>query len=412
MYKGQEMPVNKFELPWSAWFEKRTLVIKVSENWSVDYFNIQESQPVTKEGLMVEVKKLLDAIKEKRPAQISLAVDDLTRPLNYSSFLSQLMEGIAVLNPIPKVVIIIGLGTHAPLTFDELNYKLGKEVFKYDFVEVVNHDHENDVTDAGVQWGKIPVKINKYFIWSDFRVILSTVVPHPFAGFSGGAKMILPGLSNAAITQRTHQMALMGFIGNVGEVKENKFRKIINNLMEHISVHYFIGFLSDSKNECIFLKGGPLKETYLEVTTRAKNLYSIKVPDKQYDIIWLNAFPKDTELLQIDNAFLPIITSPKKFWHEKTVFIVSAACRKGLGYHGLFGPGGSLYRLPREKRILKDHPIHFFIPNVSKNEFQMIFWKNYQLHNHLLSLLNKLVFSMDEKIKVAIFPTASIQIVE
>lgn len=404
--------VNKVVLPWNAWYEDTFLEISFPEKWQVDIFSLRGNKPVYSAQLREEAERMAEILRERRIQSVAIAIDDLTRPMSYEGFFEYLIPQLASWKYPPKVKIIIGLGTHRPLNRQELELKVGKTPFHFlDFVEVINHDYRNDVVPVGLEWGKVPVKVNRHFMEAQYRVVFSAIVPHPFAGFSGGPKMVLPGLSNIEVTRRTHQMALMGFVGKIGNVHNNKFRKLLDEFIRKIPVDYFIGFLTDERRQCIYLQSGELLKTYYDLTDVARRVYTIPMPEALYDVVWLNAYPKDTELLQIDTAFNPVLSAEEKFWHETTVFVVSAACHKGMGVHDLFGPGGALYRAPREKRLLKGHPVLFLLPTISREAFTKVFWEGYQLFNHPEEVILKIeeLFSKPN-LRSGIFPVASIQL--
>lgn len=402
-----------FELPWNAWYEDSTITISCPDTWQVDVFHLNDWEPIPTKRFREEALSLGVILERKRISSVAIAIDDLTRPMGYEEFFDTLFKQLNLWSHPPEVKIIIGLGTHRPLERMEVQMKVGRGVFQYShFVKVINHDYKNDVIPVDIEWGKIPVKINRHFVEAQFRVILSAIVPHPFAGFSGGPKMVFPGLSNIEVTKRTHQMALMGFVGKIGNVKNNKFRKIIDEFIKKIPVDHFIGFLTGEHRECLYMKSGDLIKTFYSLTEIASQLYYSPIPNKKYDVVWLNAYPKDTELLQIDTAFNPILSAKNKFWHDNTIFVISAACSKGLGGHGLFGPGGLLYRPPREKRMLKGHTLLFLLPNIAAETFSQVVWERYQFfscsHEIIAQIQKKLGKS---KTKVAVFPVASIQMV-
>ncbi len=407
------MNKQSVQIPWSAFLGERTLQIDFPSQWQVDVFHFREENPVSYDQIQKETEKLIRLITEKNPANIAFAVDDLTRPLSYSDFFDAFLYQLNGLHYKPKITVIIGLGTHRSLSQSEIAVKIGENIIRYGNILIKNHDYRNDVVPTGIEWGKIPLQLNKYFLEADFRVVLSTIIPHPFAGFSGGAKMLVPGLSNIEITRRTHQMALMGFAGKIGDVRNNKLRKILDDFAAKIRVDYFLGFLTDGYRHCVRILGGDLEPTYYRICEMGASLYSVPAPAKKYDLIWLNAYPKDSELLQIETAFIPVNSAREKFWHDDTVFVVSAACGKGLGGHDLFGPGGLLYRPPKEKRNLKGNPVYFYLPEIKPEEFKKVFWEGYRLFNSKEELIAELeTMSSSRSKSLAVFPYASIQMIK
>lgn len=397
-------------IPWNAWYGDTQLDLDFPENWNVQMVSKRSEKPVAPEIIFEEAGKLAGLVVDQNPRSVCIAIDDLTRPLSYELFLTRLLSELQSRKFKSDITVLIGLGTHRKLSEQEIGKKTGSLSKFYENLKIVNHDHVHETDYAGFDWGKIPVKINKHFLSAEYKIILSTIIPHPFAGFSGGAKMVLPGLSNIEVTKRTHQMALMGFVGKTGKIHGNKFRVILDQLISNIEINYFVGFLSDQQRSCIAVQGGDLNSVYAEMTEKAKQVYSFDIEKKKYDVVWLNAFPKDNELLQIDTAFVPLLAAAEPFWHENSVFVISAACHNGLGHHELFGPGGKLYREPRQKRGYAKDNLVFFIPGLSSEEFSSVYWNEYALYNEFQNVIQH-IDRMNLNNQVLVFPAAPIQLV-
>ncbi|RMG67765.1 MAG: DUF2088 domain-containing protein [Calditrichaeota bacterium] len=406
-------PTIPVSLPWNSWQESHDLKLDFPGSWSVEVFAPADLPEVSESEIAGHAQRLIKEIERTRPARVVLAVDDLTRPLSYRAFFDPLIEFWQTHAHRPQITVVVGLGTHGPLSSRELEWKLGSACVNADFLQVLNHNYKSEVADAGFEWGNIRVQVNRHFLQADFRVVLSTVVPHPFAGFSGGAKMVWPGLSSIEVTRRSHQMALMGFAGKPGTVHNNKFRRIIDGFLDQLPVHYFVGFLTDARRRCVFVDSGEIRGTYQRVVQQAESFYRVSLPeDARYDVVWLNAYPKDTELVQLDTGFLPVLTAGRSFWSEDAIFVLSGSASKGVGKHGLFEPGGLLYRAPRPKRFLAGRPLWLFLPGVSSKECHQLFWDQYPHFQSLGELRNALSNAFPEAASVAIFPAAAITIVE
>ena len=99
-------------------------------------------------------------------------------------------------------------------------------------------NHNPEETDRiGEVWGKTEVRLNRHYLQADFKIVISGLTPHSFAGFSGGAKMLIPGLADMEIVAKTHKSVMMGFMGKLGEVENNRFRRTIEKLIENASLY-------------------------------------------------------------------------------------------------------------------------------------------------------------------------------
>jgi len=130
-----------------------------------------------------------------QPGQtIAISVCDITRPMPSRVVLPAVLAELGHI-PSTDISILVATGTHRANSEDELAGMLGPEVVEN--YRVINHTAFDkstlkrlDDTPTG-----IPVYLNEVWADSDFRITTGFVEPHFFAGFSGGPKMIAPGLA-------------------------------------------------------------------------------------------------------------------------------------------------------------------------------------------------------------------------
>ena len=139
---------------------------------------------------------------------VAISVCDITRPMPSSTVLPVILDELAHTDP-DNIVILVATGTHRANTPDELTAMLGGVADSY---RVVNHSafdpsglHRLNDTSSGV-----PVWLNKMWIESDVRITAGFVEPHFFAGFSGGPKMVAPGLAGFDTIMRLHDAEMLG----------------------------------------------------------------------------------------------------------------------------------------------------------------------------------------------------------
>lgn len=402
--------MNSVKLPWSAWYEETELSFDFPMDYQIDVYQIRQLPAIDQGQISAKLENLKNLLQLSIPKNIIIVVDDLTRPVILEPLLKDLLaklRAFGVSND--KIKLLIGLGSHRPLSKTDMTKKIGAEIVeKY---TCLNHNPDETVA-TGLQWGKTELKINKHYLSADFKIVISGLTPHSFAGFSGGAKMLIPGISDLEIISKTHKSVLMGFMGKLGEVENNRFRKVIEELVAQVGLDYFAGVLINGDRTIADIFTGDFKNAHRQAAAKAKKLYQTEInTDELYDSIILNAYPKDTELLQAENAFIPLKSANIPFVKEDGLIVVTSACSEGLGHHGLFGPGGLLYRKPRPLRFLKNKKLIFYTPNVSDQEFHSIFHSDYLLFREKERLINYLKSSLAKQAKIAVFPYASLQLV-
>ncbi|NUM74751.1 DUF2088 domain-containing protein [candidate division KSB1 bacterium] len=212
--------MREINIPWAAWFGDGAVALDFSENWEVQVHAMRDAPALNPAEVNAASTRTIGSPPLRELAAscrtVAIAVDDLSRPtpahLILPAVIAELIE--AGIQP-ENISFVISLGSHTALTEDDLIKKLGKEIVARH--RVVNHDCHGELVDIGVSVGKVPVKINAEFMAADLKILLGSVVPHAFAGYSGGAKMVLPGLSNIESIEWTHKAVMMGLRGKAGQ---------------------------------------------------------------------------------------------------------------------------------------------------------------------------------------------------
>ena len=137
-----------------------------------------------------------------------IIVDDLTRPTPKKAILTCLMDHLheyGVRNA--QIDVLIGLGTHRPLAQAEIEDTFGRQLSKE--IRFINHDcHSRDLVSIGKLRFGGDLRVHPLAVKADLRIAIGSILPHPFAGFGGGAKLVLPGIADYEFI-REHHMALM-----------------------------------------------------------------------------------------------------------------------------------------------------------------------------------------------------------
>ena len=139
---------------------------------------------------------------------VAISVCDVTRPMPSATVLPVVLEALAHL-PTTQIAILIASGTHRATTHDELVETLGADVV--DRYRIVVHDafDATRLVSLGEVEGRIPVWLNRTWSEADIRITTGFVEPHFFAGFSGGPKMVAPGLAGFDTIMRLHDAEMI-----------------------------------------------------------------------------------------------------------------------------------------------------------------------------------------------------------
>jgi nickel-dependent lactate racemase len=206
-------------LPSCAWFGDEQIPITFPEHWPDEVFAMADAPAMSQEAIVTALMRSIGAPSifhlGEGKKRIAIAIDDLSRPTPAGLILPALlaMLGSCGLRD-EQITIIISLGSHTPLKPEEIIRKVGAAVMRR--VGVENHDCQRNLVDLGAKVRQTPVLIIRTFVEADRKILLGSVMPHAFSGFSGGAKVVLPGLSNIESIEWTHKAVLMGLCGKAG----------------------------------------------------------------------------------------------------------------------------------------------------------------------------------------------------
>ena len=195
----------------------------------------------------------------KRVESVAIAVNDKTRPVPHRYLLPPLLERLAELGIVDDAITFhIAVGGHPPMTPDEFTAVLPDDIV--DRFRVVSHDaeHPDGLVHLGETSRGTPVWANRRYVEAAFKIVVGTVEPHQFVGFSGGVKSAAIGLAgpatiNANHTLMAHPDAL------VGTYDTNPARQDVEEVGAMIGVDLALNAILDPHREIVrALAGHPV----------------------------------------------------------------------------------------------------------------------------------------------------------
>jgi len=237
----------------------------------------------------IGTKKLEDLVKPDH--SVVIMVDDITRPTPTVKILPHIIEKIEQVGiPDEAVHIFMAIGTHRPMTEEELCIKLGDGVRKR--YRITNRDYrEGDFVSLGQTESGTPIEIDREVLEADFKIAVGNVVPHISAGWGGGSKMILPGVCSQKTTDMMHLMACI--VQPVLEVigsRDNKPRVEMDTIAEKVGLDFIVNTVMDGDKNMLGVFAGHFIEAHRKATEMAEKVMVIPIP-AQADILIVSANP-------------------------------------------------------------------------------------------------------------------------
>ncbi|MBR6186269.1 MAG: nickel-dependent lactate racemase [Clostridia bacterium] len=211
-----------------------------------------------------------------------------------------------------QITILVANGTHAPGNEEDLRTLVTNAV--YDTVRVVNHDClADDLVYLGTTPHETPVWIHPAAANADKVICLGACVHHVMAGFGGGRKSILPGISGMETIKHNHAYSLdeRAFrsnprIGN-GKLEDNPLHQDMCEAAGMVKNLFMINLVMNAEMQLAYIFAGHYMESWLRACEQADAVYRTLVPCKADAVIAsCGGYPKDMSLYQgtksIDNV--------------------------------------------------------------------------------------------------------------
>jgi nickel-dependent lactate racemase len=222
---------------------------------------------------------------------VVIMVDDITRPTPAAKILPSILDRIERAGiPDEAVLIFVGMGTHRPMTEEELRIKLGDSVRER--YTVINRDYrEGDFVDLGQTESGIPIEINREILEADFKIAVGNVIPHISAGWGGGSKMILPGVCSQRTTDMMHLMAcIVQPVLEVIGTRDNKPRAEMDAIAERAGLDFIVNTVMDEDKRMLGVFAGHFVEAHRRATELAEKVMVVPIP-AQADVLIVSANP-------------------------------------------------------------------------------------------------------------------------
>jgi len=344
---------------------------------------------------------------------VVIAIDDMTRTTQISRIFPYVLEELTKANiKRDQIKIIVAVGAHRPMNRQDFLLKLGEDIVNT--IEIENHHPYENLTNVGESSKGTPIDVNSTYLNADLKIAIGGVIPHPLAGFGGGAKIVLPGVCGIHTLEANHAAGMRGEGAGIGRMTD--IRRDIEDVVERVGLDFSINVLLNEQGKLARIYSGHFKAAHREAMAEAAKFYSTKITLNN-QICFFNSFPEDSELNQAQyKPFNFLMTAPNNMLDRRGAIVIMTSSYEGRGYHSLLSETGSkLYRNLIEsvvwRAFVKKRKVYLFSPNVNIYDKNHFFPESVELFTEWSSLIEKLERDFEKPLKVAVFP-CSIQISE
>ena len=232
-----------------------------------------------------------------------ILIDDITRETPADLLLPPILDDLQAAGITPDdILVMIALGTHRPMTDDEIRQKVGDEVLSR--VRVTQHDHRTaPLRDLGVTPAGTPIEVNEHLFAADIVIGTGAVVPHHIAGFSAGAKIVQPGVSGAATTAATHMFSARARTPLLGRI-DTPVRAEMDLIAERCGMRHVLNVTLNADGQIVTARFGATRPTYRKAVEDARRIYGVRAP-AGLDAVVAGSHPCDIEFWQAHKSLYP-----------------------------------------------------------------------------------------------------------
>ncbi len=256
---------------------------------------------------------------------VAIVTSDVTRPMPTCKVMPALLDELYAGGIKPEdITLVFALGSHRKQTDEEKRRLAGERAWNE--VRCVDSDPD-DCISYGVTSRGTPVDITRVVAEADRRICLGNIEYHYFAGYSGGAKAIMPGASTRAAIQANHSRMVLPE-AKAGTLETNPLRMDIEEAGAMVGIDFIVNVVLSEHKEILKAVAGDVTQAHRVGCRFLDTLYRKELKEPA-DIVLVSqgGAPKDLNLYQTQKA----LDNAKHAVKDGGVIILIGSCREGLG---------------------------------------------------------------------------------
>ncbi len=247
--------------------------------------------------------RLKDLVKPGE--KVAIVTSDITRPMPSYRVLPEVVAELEKGGVSGEdITVVLALGSHRGHTEEEKKVLVGEQVYNSG-IRIIDSDMKECIR-LGMCRNGTPADIFEPVVRADRRICLGNIEFHYFAGYSGGSKALMPGVSSHEAIQANHSNMVKpeAYAGNLDT---NPVRQDIEEITDYIPIDFIVNVILDDKKQIVRAVAGHHKKAHREGCRILDEMYKIPLKEKA-DIVIVSpgGFPKDINIYQaqkgLDNA--------------------------------------------------------------------------------------------------------------
>lgn len=273
-----------------------------------------------------------------------IVICDITRPVPNQMILTPILATLEAAGiPRDKITILIATGLHRPNEGDELVEMVGAEIAARYRIENHRGQEINEHTFLGTSPRGVPMWIDSRYVRADLKITTGLIEPHLMAGFSGGRKLICPGIAALETVKVWHGPDFLEHPkADCGILDGNPVHEENTWIGRHAGCDFIVNVVIDSERRPLAFVAGDMEQAFLEGVDFVRQVVVDTVREPVDIVVTSSAgYPLDTTFYQAVKGLtgaLPIVK-------QGGTIILAAGLTEGIGspeFEQLFSENTSL----------------------------------------------------------------------
>jgi nickel-dependent lactate racemase len=224
-----------------------------------------------------------------------------------------------------NIELLVALGTHRPMSPAEQEMKFGRHICEAYPIHMHHWNNPAELRNLGTTAGGTVIEVNKRLQDADLIIGVGQIVPHRVAGYSGGSKIVQPGVCGAVTTGQTHWLSAQ-FRGEdiMGRI-ENPVRAEMDQVARKANLKFIANAVMDLSDRIVALVCGEPSAAFREGASLSRKIFGAHIPQKG-DIVITDSYPADLEMWQASKGIYAADLAVK----PGGVIVMISPCTEGV----------------------------------------------------------------------------------
>jgi nickel-dependent lactate racemase len=315
------------------WCGEREVGIKLPDDTIVLNPNhisgIEDSNAAVWEALKAPIGTAPLKTLAKGRKDACIVISDVTRPVPNKIILPPILQTLAEAGiEQSNITILIATGMHRPNLGEELEGMVGREIM--DNYRIVNHFcQEASQLRQIAEIDGAPIELNTHYLDADLKILTGLIEPHMYAGYSGGRKSILPGISSYKTMTHMHSFKMIDHPNVTNcKLRDNPFHEAGEQVAELAGVDFILNVVINKSRDLVAVVGGHHAMAH-QAGCRQVEQMSVRDLAEPVDLMITSAggYPLDATFYQVSKGLI----AAKNVLKPGGAVIIACECREGLG---------------------------------------------------------------------------------